>query len=270
MTMGAATMARLHFVLIGLLVGTGAAAPTSADPPRTVTVAVAAAADLRFALDEVLAELRLAQPAVEAEVSYGASGNLYAQLANGAPFDLFLSADTEYPRRLVEQGLALDDGVFSYAVGRIVVWVPRGTALDWEAHGMAALTDPSVRRIAIANPSHAPYGRAAEAALRSLGVYEALQPKLVLGENVAQAAQFVESGAADAGIIGLAAALSPRMRAAGRYWVVPPSAYPRIEQAGVILKRTREVGAARALRDFLLGPRGRALLQQHGFGLPGE
>jgi molybdate transport system substrate-binding protein len=231
-------------------------------------VAVAAAADLKFALDELIAEFRRLRPDVAVTASYGSSGNFFAQLSHRAPFDLFFSADREFVDRLVTQGLALPDSVFLYALGRIVVWAPRSSPVDVERLGIAALADPAVRRVAIANPRHAPYGRAAEAALRSLGVYETVAGKLVLGENVAQAAQFVQTGAAEAGVIALSLALAPPMREAGRFWRVPLDAYPRMDQAGVILEWARHPEAARAFRAFVLDEAGRAVLQRYGFGLP--
>ena len=151
------------------------------------------------------------------EIAYGSSGNFFAQIGNRAPFDVFLSADVEYPRRLVSAGIGPANSVFTYAVGRLVVWVPAGSPLD----PATALRDPRVKHVAIANPQHAPYGRAAQAALRSLGLYQSVEPKLVLGENIAQTLQFVESGAADAGIVALSLALAPPVRARGRYWEIP-------------------------------------------------
>jgi molybdate transport system substrate-binding protein len=233
-------------------------------------VRVAAAADLKFALDEVIEAFRERHPDVEVRVTYGASGNFFAQLSNKAPFDLFLSADAEYPRRLVEKGLAKKDDEFLYAVGHLVVWVPKDSPVDLERQGVKALLDDRVRKVAIANPKHAPYGRAAEAALKKLGVYEEVKSKLVNGENVAQAAQFVESRAADAGVIALSLALSPAMRNRGRYWEVPQDAFPRLEQGGVILNWAQDRGAAEALRDFLSSEAGKAILKRYGFVLPGE
>lgn len=229
-------------------------------------VRVAAAADLKFALDAVFAGTAVSTQGVRPAVTYGSSGSFYAQIENGAPFDLFLSADAEYPRRLAEKGLA-DGEPFLYAIGRIALWVPAGSRLDVTALGLRALLDPSVRKVAIASPRHAPYGRAAEAAMRSLGVYDGAKGKLVLGENVAQAAQFVQSGAADAGIVALSLALAPQMRASGRYVEIPLGSYPRMEQGGIVLRGAREPAAARALRDTLLGPRGRAVLEEYGFFL---
>jgi molybdate transport system substrate-binding protein len=196
-------------------------------------------------------------PQTELAIDYGSSGNFYAQIRNGAPFDVFLSADVQYARNLAQ------NAVFVYAAGRIAVWVPASSKLD----PATALRDPSVRRIAIANPQHAPYGRAAEAALRSMGLYDSVEKKLVLGENISQTLQFIQSGAAETGIVALSLAMAPKVREQGRYWEVPVSAYPKIEQGGVILKDSPE---AREFREWLLGPSGRSLLKQYGFSLPGE
>jgi molybdate transport system substrate-binding protein len=183
---------------------------------------------------------------------------------------LYAGADIEYPRKLIEQGLALKETEFLYAVGRIVLWVPRRSSLDLERLGMQALLDPSVRKVAIANPKHAPYGRAAEAAMQTLGVYAQVQGRLVLGENIAQAAQFIQTGAADIGIIALALALAPALREEGRSWEIPRDAYPRMEQGGVILPWAKDMAAAQALRAFVLGSEGKAVLRRYGFSLPGE
>ncbi|MCX6627160.1 MAG: molybdate ABC transporter substrate-binding protein, partial [Candidatus Solibacter sp.] len=167
------------------------------------------------------------------------------------------------PRKLAAAGIGAENSLFTYAVGRLVVWVPAASPLD----PATALRQASVKHVAIANPQHAPYGRAAQAALRSLGLYQSVEPKLVLGENVAQALQFVESGAADAGIVALSLALAPPLHARGRYWEIPLGAYPRMDQGGIILKDSR---AARDFRGFLLSAAGRRILKQYGFFLPGE
>lgn len=244
-----------------------------ANPPaqgEAITVAVAAAADLRFALDEIVAAFESAHPNIKVQVTYGSSGNFYSQLSQRAPFDLFLSADARYPLRLVESGLALAQSQFVYGVGRIVVWFPTNSPIDPGSLGIQSLLQPSVRRIAIANPEHAPYGRAALEALKSLGVYDQVKDRLVNGENVAQAAQFVESGAADAGIIALSLALGPKMKDKGRWWEIPATAYPRMEQGGVILNRAAHPEATRELRAFILGPTGKSVLRRYGFVVPDE
>ena len=231
-------------------------------------VRIAAAADLKFALDEISTAFRTKHPDITMQVSYGSSGNFFAQLSNRAPFDMFFSADVDYPRQLIAQGLAVKDTAFLYAVGRLVVWVPRASALDLTRLGIHALADPSIRKIAIANPKHAPYGRAAEAAMKTLGVYETVRERLVLGENIAQTAQFVQTGAADIGIIALSLAIAPALKEEGRFWEVPLESYPRIEQGGVILPWATDVAAAQAVRAFVLGEEGRAILHRYGFFLP--
>lgn len=238
------------------------------EPAGNSLVRVAAAADLRFALEEVIAEFKKAEPDTKIEATYGSSGNLSTQLANGAPFDIFFSADRAYAHRLVEQQLADADSEFVYGIGQIVVWVPNSSPLDLEKVCIGAVVDMAVRKVAIANPEHAPYGRAAEAAFRSLGVYDQVRDRLVLGENVAQAAQFVESGAADVGVIALSLAMAPTMRDKGRYWHVPLDAYPRLEQAGVVLKAAGDADAARRFRALVISPRGQELLARYGFIRP--
>ena len=236
-----------------------------ASRPASHSITVAAAADLNFALDQLTHEFHAAHPETEVKVNYGSSGVFYTQLRNQAPFDVFLSADVEYPRKLASEGIGVPDSVFVYAVGRIVVWVPASSPLD----PAAALRDPSVRHVAIANPQHAPYGRAALAALRSMGLYATVEKKLVMGENIAQTLQFVEGGAADVGIVALSLALAPprQGRAAGRYWEIPLTAYPKMEQGGIVLKSSP---AASQFRAFLLDAAGRRVLKQFGFSLPGE
>jgi molybdate transport system substrate-binding protein len=231
---------------------------------------IAAAADLRFALDDLLAEFRKQHPALDARASYGSSGTLFAQIEHGAPFDLFLSADAKFPRKLIELGKADKDSFFPYAVGHLVAWVPNESKLDVARQGLRVLLDPSVRKVAIANPEVAPYGAAAVAALTKLGLYDAVKPKLVLGENVAQAAQFVQSGAADAGIISLSLALAPRMKDAGRFADVARDAFLPIEQAGVVCTGGANSAAAAELRAFLLRRAARDILQRHGFESPAE
>lgn len=248
--------------LAGLLLAPG---PARAAPG---TVTVAAAADLRFALDELLVSFRAAHPEIAVTVSYGSSGTFATQLQQGAPYDLFLSADLAYPKELEARGLVLPGSVFAYAVGRLVVWVPNASRLDVTGLGLAVLKDPGIEHVAIANPAHAPYGRAAEAALRAGGLYDAVQAKLVLGENIAQTAQFVQTGAADVGILALSLALAPPMAAAGRYAEVPLSAYPALEQGGCVLKSAQDVAAAQILVAWFTGPQGSAVLQKYGFSLP--
>jgi molybdate transport system substrate-binding protein len=242
----------------------------AAVPSRAAEVLVAAASDLGFAGKEIIGTFE-AQTGNKVRFSLGSSGTFAAQISNGAPFDVFLSADITYPRELEKKGLIEPDSIFVYGAGRIVIWVPKNSPIDVEKLGMQSLLHPSVRKIAIANPQHAPYGRAAVSALKHFAVYNTVTNKLVLGENISQAAQFAQSGAAQIGIIALSIALSDSMRAAGKYWQIPPDAYERLDQAGVILKQARKAGhldAARAFTAALRSPGGRAVLERYGFSLP--
>jgi molybdate transport system substrate-binding protein len=237
-------------------------------PASGRTLRIAAAADLRYALDEVIARFRIEHPDLTVTTTYGSSGTIFAQLVNTAPFDVFLSADISYPRQLAAKGLTLADSEFVYAVGRLVVWVPSSSPLDLQRDGMRVVADARAAHVAIANPDHAPYGVAAVAAMRAASVYEAAKPKLVLGENVSQALQFVQSGAADAGIVALSLALAPAVEQQGRYFVVPLETYPRMEQGGTILRWAASPDAARAFRTFVLSPAARSILKRYGFFLP--
>lgn len=256
-------MFRRTLILIAVFLGCALHAQDSPKP-----LLIAAAADMKFALDDVLVEFRKAHPAHDAKPTYGSSGTLFAQLDNGAPFDLFLSADVKFPRLLIERGKAEKDFLFLYAIGHLVVWVPKESKLDVTQLGIKTLLETSVRKVAIANPEVAPYGAAAVAALKKLGVYEAVSAKLVLGENVAQAAQFVQSGAADAGVISLSLALAPKMKDAGRFWEIPADSFPKLEQAGAIRTGAANHAGAAELREFLRSPAGREILQRYGFILP--
>ena len=257
---------------LALLLAAELRSPDSAPagpPPAGLPLRIAAASDLRFALEEVAARLRQTQPPVDVHVTYGSSGTFFAQLVNGAPFDLFMSADTDYPKQLAARGLTLPGSEFTYAIGRLVVWVPVSSPLDVETNGLQLLVDPRVRHVAIANPATAPYGRAAEAAMRRAGVYDRVKPKFVLGENVAQSLQFVQSGSADVGIVALSLAIAPTLKDSGRYSTLPVDTYPRMEQGGVILRSAVDAEAARAVRAFLIGDEGRSILKRYGFFLPG-
>lgn len=236
---------------------------SSACAKRPAQLRIAAAADLRFALDDVIRNYSREHSRVTITPSYGSSGLFYAQLSNHAPFDLFLSADVQYPHKLAEQGSVLAGSEFDYAVGRLVLWTSNTSGIDLEHLGMQALRLPTVKHIAIANPEHAPYGRAAAAALHSLGLYDAVKARLVMGENISQAFQLAQSGAAEVGIVALSLAMVPG--AGGHYWEVPATAYPRLEQGGAILKWTANPEAAQQFRAFLLAPEGRAILKRYGF-----
>ena len=253
-------------LLLALALGaTLAATPAGAAPRQTLVVA--AAANLKAAAEELARAFEAEEPGAEIQLSLGASGTFFAQLQQGAPFDLFLSADREYPAKLVAAGLGRAEDERTYAVGKLVAWLPPGSTLDLERRGLTALADPGVRRIAIANPAVAPFGRAAEQALRSAGVYEAVREKLVLGTSVAQAAQFATTGAADVAFLPYSLTFG-RELSAGRVVPVPEALYPRIEQSGLVLSAAREGALARRFLAFVTGEQGRAILARHGYGLP--
>jgi molybdate transport system substrate-binding protein len=241
-----------------------ASAQTLQKPCGTVTVA--AAADLIYAMNEIAANFRKAS-GCEVRVSAGSSGNFLTQIENGAPFDLFFSADIEYPKKLEAEGLAAPGSTYPYAVGRIVLWARNDSSLDI-SKGFEALRDAPIRKLAIANPQHAPYGRAAEEALRKAGFYDAIKDRLVLGENIAQAAQFVQSGNADAGILALSVAISPGFRNQGRYWTIPETLHAPIRQGVVILRASKNPEGAQALLAYLKSPAATALLERSGFVPP--
>jgi molybdate transport system substrate-binding protein len=238
-----------------LTMASAAAAATS--------ITVAAAADLGPALREMAAQFEK-RTGTHINIVLGSSGNLATQIENGAPYDVFMSADVNYARQLESSGHAVAGTLYRYARGRLVLWALNDSGVD-VARGWQALRDARVHKIAIANPQHAPYGRAARDALTSAGLYEELAPRLVLGENVAQAAQFVMSGNAQAGLLPLALALSPEMRAKGKYWEVPQAAYPPIDQAAVVVRGTQPTTEAMAFLAFLKTADATAVLRRYGF-----
>jgi molybdate transport system substrate-binding protein len=235
-------------------------------PAQAQDVRVAAAADLKFALDELASQYEK-QTQEKVDISYGSSGNFFAQIQNGAPFDIFFSADIEYPRKLESKGLTKPGTLYEYALGRIVIWMPADSGVDPAKLEWKALLQPGIEKIAIANPEHAPYGRAAVAALRNAGIYDQVRGKLVYGENIAQAAQFVASGSAQAGIIALSLAVSPSMKS-GKRWEIPSNIHPPIQQAAVILTAAKDKNGAQAFLAFLKGSAGQKILESCGFTLP--
>ena len=226
---------------------------------------VAAASDLQAVLPTIVQNFERAS-GVTTRLTFGSSGNFFSQIRNGAPFDVLLSADLDYPQQLVKNGQAVGDTLYEYAQGRIVLWTRKDSGIDVR-RGLQILTDSRVRRIAVANPEHAPYGRAAVAALRHENLYDAVQSKLVLGENISQAAQFVQSGNADVGIIALSVARAPALQSAGVYVEIPSSMYPPIRQGGVVVQSARNQKAAREFLDFLKRPDSRKLLADFGFAV---
>lgn len=246
----------LAFALLSIAVAAGA-------QETRAPLRVAAASDLRLALDEIAAAFRASRSGPSIEPVYGSSGTFFAQIREGAPFDLFLSADLDYARRLHGEGLS--EAPLPYATGRLALVVRKDTGLDPAGFG-DLLRGPAIRRLALANPAHAPYGRAAEAALQTWKVRDAIATKLVLGDSVSQAVQFLDSGAAQAALVALSLVKNRTRDFAVA--VVPDAAHPPIEQAGVVLKRSRDPEGARAFQAFLQSEGGRAILARYGFGLP--
>jgi molybdate transport system substrate-binding protein len=235
--------------------------------PAQTSLRVAAAADLEPVLPPLLQQFQQAT-GIHAEATFQASAMLAAQIQNGAPFDLFLSADTSYPKRLIDAGVADAAGSpdsstpIVYAQGTLVLWARKDSHLP--APSLDLLRNPDLKRLAVANPDRAPYGRAAVAALTSLKLYDALRPRLVTAENIAQTAQFADSGNADAGLISLTSALTPRLSASGNYFVIPHDLYPPIEQGAVIVTSTTQRPAVHKLIDFLLSAPIQAQLAKSG------
>lgn len=228
---------------------------------------VAAAADLSSALKDI-ADGYEKKTGVKLKLSFAASGALTQQIQNGAPFDVFFSADMDYPRQLVAGGQADAASLYQYAVGKLVLWVPADSQLDVDRKGIQVLLDPAVKKIAIANPQHAPYGRAAVAALKHYGLYDQLADRLVLGESVSQAAQFAESGNAEAGFVPLAHAVAPAMKGRGKFWEVPADAYPALAQGMVVMSHSQHKKEAAAFEEYIKTKEAAEVWKQYGFTLP--
>jgi molybdate transport system substrate-binding protein len=230
---------------------------------------IAAAADLKFALERIAADFQQRMPH-RLRLVFGASGNLATQIQQGAPFHLFLSADEDFVFRLADAGRTADRGQV-YALGHLGIFVPRGSPLkpDPSLRDLAdALKDKRLERFAIANPAHAPYGMRAREALQAVGLWEAIQPRLVLGENISQTAQFVTSGAAQGGLISLSLALAPGVAETGTFAQVPATLHRPLRQRMVLIDRAPP--AAIAFRDYLLTPPAQAVLRRFGFEIPKE
>lgn len=251
--------------LAGVLLSTQVA--TTQLKPGSTELVVAAAADLSSAL-KVVAENYERKTGTTVKLSFGASGALTQQIQNGAPFDIFFSADMDYPRQLIAAGQAEGASLYQYAVGKLVLWVPADSPLDVEHQGVNALLDPSVQKIAIANPAHAPYGRAAVAALKHAEIYDRISARLVLGENISQAAQFAESGNAQAGFVALAHVMAPAMQGKGKYWVVPADYYPALAQGVAVLSRSQHKKEAAGFIEYLKTKESAGVLRRYGFSLP--
>jgi molybdate transport system substrate-binding protein len=229
-------------------------------------ITIAAAADLKFAMDEIVAAFKQVNPADQVEVIYGSSGKFHTQVQQNAPYDLYFSADIAYPRKLAADGLAASE-VKPYAFGRIVLW---SATLDASKMTLDSLLDAKITRVAIANPRHAPYGKRAEEALRSAGLWDKVEPKLVYGENIAHTAQFVQTGNAQVGIIALALAVNPELSSKGGYWLIPDNLHEPLEQGFIITKRAESNALAKRFADYMGGQAARAVMVKYGFVLPGE
>jgi len=219
-------------------------------------------------MPELIAAFRKTSPDIAVEPTFGASGSLVAQIENGLPVDVFLCADESYPEQLVQHGLAEAGDFFRYARGHLVLWVPADSPRPVESAGIALLRQHDIRRLAIANPRTAPYGRAALALLEKLQLAEAYRDRLLLADNVVQAWQFAQSGNADAALISKSLALGVPADKAGRWFEIPPHLYPPIVQGGVILRQASDRQAAEQWRDFLLSPSGQKILARYGFTPP--
>lgn len=249
-----------------LLLWLSLCAMISTDIVRAEEITIAAASDLNFAFKELLSEYETAS-GNQVKLTLGSSGNFFAQIQNGAPFDLYFSADISYPKKLEEAGLIVPGSLYRYAIGRIVLWTRHESPVD-VTQGIAALRQSSAKTIAIANPRHAPYGRAAIAAMEHFNIYDDVKDRLVLGENISQAAQFVESGAADIGIIALSLALAPAMSAKGTYWEIPTEAHLPLEQGAVIVKASKRADSAKQFLEFVKSRQGAAIMTRYGFVAP--
>ena len=241
--------------------------PTYATEARAGEITVAAAADLTFVFKEIGARFQK-ETGNSIKLSYGSSGNFFSQIKNGAPYDMFFSADVSFPKKLETAGLTVPGSLYEYATGKVVIWVPSKSKLDIN-QGLKVLLDPGIAKIAIANPVHAPYGAAAVAALQHEGIYDQVKPKIIQGDNILQTAQFVQSGNADIGLIALSLALAPPMKSAGRYFEIPSADYPPVIQAVVILKSAKDKDTSEKFLKFLKEPATVALMQQYGFVPPG-
>jgi len=229
-------------------------------------ITIAAAADLKFAMDEIVVSFKKSTPGKEVAVIYGSSGKFHTQIQQGAPYDLYFSADISFPRELSEKGFSASE-VKPYAIGRIVLW---SAEMDAAKMTLSNLTDPKIARIAIANPKHAPYGKRSEEALRASGLWDKLQPKLVFGDNIAHTAQFVQTGNAQVGIIALSLALNPELSKKGGYYLIPDNLHHPLEQGFIITKPALNKPLAKQFADYMASKEARGIMRKYGFVLPGE
>lgn len=227
-------------------------------------ITVAAAADLKFAMDEIVITFKKANSGDEIDVIYGSSGKFHTQIQQGAPYDLYFSADISFPRELAKNGFSASE-VKPYAFGRIVLW---SASLDATKMTLSSLTDPKITRIAIANPKHAPYGKRTEEALRASNLWDQVEPKLVYGENISHTAQLVQTKNAQVGIIALALAINSELASKGGYWLIPDNMHEPLEQGFIITKEGANNALAKRFADYMGGKPARAVMTKYGFVLP--
>lgn len=237
-------------------------------PAMAGELTITAASDLQYAMKDIITAFEAKNPGDKVSAVYGSSGKAVSQIENGAPYDMFFSADISYPEKLRASGSAISTPK-PYAIGRIVVWVTKQSGLDVRK-GIKVLLDPNVKKIALANPVHAPYGRIGKEVMEHYGIYVKLQDKLVLGENIQQTAQFVETGAADAGLVAYSLALAPALAGVGNYFLVPAEAHKPIVQGYVLLKPASGNATAVKFETFIASPTTRAIFRKYGFSLPNE
>jgi molybdate transport system substrate-binding protein len=246
----------LSFLLIGVTL------LSSFTPRGKKEILIAAAADLRFAMDSLVATFKIENPDIDIKVSYGSSGIFFEQISNGAPFDLFFSADLDYAKKLKEKSIAITE-VKTYGTGQLVLW---SKIIDPNILKMNSLLNNAVAKIAIANPDHAPYGKRAVESLNYYHLYDQVKTKLVLGENISQTAQFLTSGAAEIGLVALSLALSPNMqREGGKFWLIPAETHKVLEQGYVMLQHARDNAEAVKFMTFIGSPKAESVFREFGF-----
>ncbi|WP_109124971.1 molybdate ABC transporter substrate-binding protein [Dyella sp. C11] len=251
-------------LLQGLLVLGAVWTSVTTAAPADNHITVAAAADLHQALDDVVAAYRHDHPDSRIDVVYGSSGNLLTQIEQGAPFELFFSADSGYPQQLVDHGKAGGTPV-PYALGHLVMW---SASIDMKGVQVADLAQPKFGRIAIANPQHAPYGKRAEQALRAAGIWDQVQSRLVFGDNISQTAQFAQSGNAQVGLVAESLVVNSTVK--GSFVPVPPSLYEPLKQSFVLTQRGKDNALAQDFASYVQGAQGKAILSRYGFNLPDD
>lgn len=229
-------------------------------------IIVVAAADMKFAMEEIIVDFNKNHPGNDVQIIFGSSGKAHTQIQQGAPYDIFFSADVAFPQNLVKKGMAVPE-IRPYAIGRIVLW---STSMDATKMTLESLTDPKITRIALPNPAHAPYGKRAEEALRAMGLWDRLKPKFVYGEDMIQTTQFVQTANAQVGIISLSFALNPVLSNMGGYKLIPDKLHHPLDQAYVITKLGSKKPLAKTFAEYMSSKPVRAIMIKYGFVLPGD